>query len=157
MVFKEEFEYLSFKCCYCGFFNPSLKKRPSGPQLKPTISQPVADTSESSDSDLSSVESDQVFTRTGITEETVDNGNLFGPVPRKSTDGELLDQVEKTASEVQDPGDSPVTLMEENESNTNPFEESKHQLQVRVNPYSDDSEPEISPEAPNFEAQEKED
>ncbi|XP_060535141.1 endoplasmic reticulum junction formation protein lunapark isoform X1 [Cylas formicarius] len=32
MAVKEEFEYTSFRCCYCSHFNPSRKKRPAGPQ-----------------------------------------------------------------------------------------------------------------------------
>ncbi|XP_022105552.1 protein lunapark-B-like isoform X2 [Acanthaster planci] len=33
MALQEEFEYLAFKCAYCGVFNPSKKVRPQAPQL----------------------------------------------------------------------------------------------------------------------------
>ncbi|RZC37065.1 lunapark, partial [Asbolus verrucosus] len=33
MALKEEFDYLSFRCCYCLAFNPARKKRPAAPKL----------------------------------------------------------------------------------------------------------------------------
>ena len=35
MALKEEFEFISYICCYCKRFNPSRKTRPMAPQLKP--------------------------------------------------------------------------------------------------------------------------
>ncbi|KAK3930567.1 Endoplasmic reticulum junction formation protein lunapark-B [Frankliniella fusca] len=35
MALKEEFEYLSFRCCYCHYFNPARKQRPQAPRLSP--------------------------------------------------------------------------------------------------------------------------
>lgn len=58
MAFKEEFEYLSFSCCYCGTLNPSRKTRPSGPKFESTASLSGTLTTHSSDSDSSS-ESDR--------------------------------------------------------------------------------------------------
>lgn len=34
MALREEFEYLSFRCCYCMTYNPSRKLRPSAPKLE---------------------------------------------------------------------------------------------------------------------------
>ncbi|KAL0127634.1 hypothetical protein PUN28_003131 [Cardiocondyla obscurior] len=34
MALKEEFEYFAFRCCYCGFFNPARKQKPSAPKLE---------------------------------------------------------------------------------------------------------------------------
>lgn len=33
MALKEEFEYFAFRCCYCGFWNPARKQKPSAPKL----------------------------------------------------------------------------------------------------------------------------
>ncbi|XP_072174085.1 endoplasmic reticulum junction formation protein lunapark-B-like [Diadema setosum] len=33
MALKEEFEYLAFRCAYCGTFNPAKKVRPNAPKL----------------------------------------------------------------------------------------------------------------------------
>ncbi|XP_051169668.1 endoplasmic reticulum junction formation protein lunapark-A [Leptopilina boulardi] len=33
MALKEEFEYFGFKCCYCNFWNPARKQKPSAPKL----------------------------------------------------------------------------------------------------------------------------
>lgn len=34
MAVREEFEYISFKCCYCYAFNPARKQRPTAPKLE---------------------------------------------------------------------------------------------------------------------------
>uniref|UniRef100_A0A0B6ZQE6 Endoplasmic reticulum junction formation protein lunapark n=1 Tax=Arion vulgaris TaxID=1028688 RepID=A0A0B6ZQE6_9EUPU len=34
MALKEEFEYLSFRCCYCYILNPAKKQRPLAPRLE---------------------------------------------------------------------------------------------------------------------------
>lgn len=33
MALQEEFEYVSYYCCYCFMFNPPRKLRPTGPRL----------------------------------------------------------------------------------------------------------------------------
>lgn len=33
MALKEEFEYFSFRCCYCFYWNPARKQRPQAPRL----------------------------------------------------------------------------------------------------------------------------
>ncbi|XP_015610346.1 endoplasmic reticulum junction formation protein lunapark-A isoform X4 [Cephus cinctus] len=33
MALKEEFEYFGFRCCYCNFWNPARKQKPSAPKL----------------------------------------------------------------------------------------------------------------------------
>lgn len=35
MALKEEFEYLSFRCSYCHYYNPARKQRPQAPRLSP--------------------------------------------------------------------------------------------------------------------------
>lgn len=34
MALKEEFEYFAFRCCYCNFWNPARKQKPSAPKLE---------------------------------------------------------------------------------------------------------------------------
>ncbi|XP_043265730.1 endoplasmic reticulum junction formation protein lunapark-A [Colletes gigas] len=34
MALKEEFEYLGFRCCYCNFWNPARKQKPSAQKLE---------------------------------------------------------------------------------------------------------------------------
>ncbi|GAB1598196.1 endoplasmic reticulum junction formation protein lunapark-A-like isoform X2 [Argonauta hians] len=33
MAIKEEFEFISFRCCYCYYLNPAKKQRPQAPKL----------------------------------------------------------------------------------------------------------------------------
>jgi hypothetical protein len=43
MALQEEFEYVSYYCCYCYQFNPPRKMRPMGPRLPvPPSPAPVA-------------------------------------------------------------------------------------------------------------------
>lgn len=55
MAVREEFEYISFRCCYCYHLNPARKKRPTAPRLEiePNKSQRIKRFS-SSDSDKNS-------------------------------------------------------------------------------------------------------
>ena len=53
MALKDEFEYLSFKCCYCGAYNPARKLRPSAPRITSTLS-PVGEVIASNDADTAS-------------------------------------------------------------------------------------------------------
>ncbi|XP_078334560.1 endoplasmic reticulum junction formation protein lunapark-B-like isoform X2 [Crassostrea virginica] len=34
MALKEEFEYIAYRCAYCGFLNPARKERPTAPKLE---------------------------------------------------------------------------------------------------------------------------
>lgn len=35
MAMVEEFDYVSYKCAYCGKLNPARKQRPAAPLLTP--------------------------------------------------------------------------------------------------------------------------
>lgn len=39
MAVREEFEYISFRCCYCYYLNPARKKRPAAPKLESDINK----------------------------------------------------------------------------------------------------------------------
>ncbi|KAF7283953.1 hypothetical protein GWI33_022778 [Rhynchophorus ferrugineus] len=55
MALKEEFEYISFRCCYCSHFNSARKKKPVGPKFEAPVIPPRAlMAAESSDSEKSS-------------------------------------------------------------------------------------------------------
>lgn len=47
MALKEEFEYLSYKCCYCYNFNPARKQRPDLPKQLSQSMQSLTDISRS--------------------------------------------------------------------------------------------------------------
>lgn len=63
MALKEEFEYLSFRCCYCYFLNPARKKRPPAPKLQIEAKQQLSihgpDTSESEKNSSTDTDSEQ--------------------------------------------------------------------------------------------------
>ncbi|KAG6802415.1 Protein lunapark-B [Apis mellifera caucasica] len=48
MALKEEFEYFGFRCCYCNFWNPARKQKPSIPKPECNVgfSSPSSTTSE---------------------------------------------------------------------------------------------------------------
>ncbi|KAJ8963101.1 hypothetical protein NQ318_018566 [Aromia moschata] len=79
MALKEEFEYLSFRCCYCSAFNPACKKRPTGPKfessISPTKALPAPDSSESDKSTDSDAESKKLII-TELRSDSPDTGRL---------------------------------------------------------------------------------
>lgn len=90
MSLKEEFEYLSFRCCYCSAFNPARKKRPTGPKFETGASPLKALPSTASDSDRNSAsDSDADSTKPLITEPRGDS-----PDVRKLSDVEKLSDAE---------------------------------------------------------------
>eukprot|EP00106_Octopus_bimaculoides_P010801 XP_014778243.1 PREDICTED: protein lunapark-like [Octopus bimaculoides] len=40
MAIREEFEFISFRCCYCYYLNPAKKQRPQAPKLDLVSPQP---------------------------------------------------------------------------------------------------------------------
>lgn len=64
MALKEEFEYLTFRCCYCYSVNPARKKRLQAPKLLQDLQTTIAkaktsDTSESDKNSPSDTETDE--------------------------------------------------------------------------------------------------
>ncbi|CAI9722268.1 Hypothetical predicted protein [Octopus vulgaris] len=52
MAIREEFEFISFRCCYCYYLNPAKKQRPQAPKLdlvspQPSLSNPALQAPES--------------------------------------------------------------------------------------------------------------
>lgn len=69
MALREEFEYISYRCCYCHYWNPARKQRPVAPRLPdPSIIQStdVDSSDESSKSERNSVAGSR---RSSITED----------------------------------------------------------------------------------------
>ncbi|EFA06588.1 Protein lunapark-like Protein [Tribolium castaneum] len=92
MAIKEEFEYLSFRCCYCLTFNPSRKKRPIAPKLDNTLS--IKDKrSAISDSDSDSDTAEPIITEP-LTEHNVTESEKLSDYDVKNSD------TESTAMEV---------------------------------------------------------
>ncbi|XP_015115483.1 endoplasmic reticulum junction formation protein lunapark-A isoform X1 [Diachasma alloeum] len=42
MALKEEFEYFGFRCCYCNYWNPARKQKPSAPKLETEAASPFS-------------------------------------------------------------------------------------------------------------------
>lgn len=42
MALREEFEYIAFRCCYCFYWNPARKQRPTAPRLPAGPPMPAA-------------------------------------------------------------------------------------------------------------------
>lgn len=68
MAVREEFEYISFRCCYCYHLNPARKNRPTAPKLEfDTNKSPRTKRFSSSDSDKNSeLETDSDTDKTKI-------------------------------------------------------------------------------------------
>lgn len=131
MAFKEEFEYLSFKCCYCGCFNPSRKKRQSVPKFESKLSPSRTLTSPSTDSDVSSDESSSKPIITEINEplDIINTSNVEN-IPQIALEDNIdsvlpqaisctLKDSACSTTETQDRGDSQNSS---NNENINPFE-----------------------------------
>lgn len=59
MAYRDEAEYISFRCCYCYTLNPALKKRPVAPKFEYELqSAPDSDSDSEKDSPSDSGESD---------------------------------------------------------------------------------------------------
>lgn len=95
MSLKEEFEYLSFRCCYCSAFNPARKKRPTGPKFEASSSMLKALPSTASDSDRNSAsDSDAELTKPTVMEPREDSPDIG-----KVSDVEKLSDMDSTEAE----------------------------------------------------------
>lgn len=138
MVFKEEFEYLSFKCCYCGFFNPSRKKRPSGPKFEPKLSPSRTVTTHSSDSEDSSGDSD-CSSKPVITEITSDivgdTNDRKISISEVENDTSSQKEINSITTANGDSGFSHAGLQESGESQTDTAYEQSYN--ANLNPFED--------------------
>merc|ERR1719350_1932236 len=51
MALKEEFEYIAYRCCYCHYWNPARKQRPTAPKLEASSTLRTQASTESSSSE----------------------------------------------------------------------------------------------------------
>lgn len=84
MALKEEFEYMSFRCCYCYGFNPARRQRPMAPRLefftpRPTVTKLEEKLDESDEDDEEEEEGDHK--ESGDTK----RGGIEGTVPASVT------------------------------------------------------------------------
>lgn len=124
MALKEEFEYITFNCYYCGSLNPSRKKRLSGPKFEPTLSPAPTLTTHSSDSDVSSGES----------------ASSSEPVIPRVTSNTVGANEGITPARLEDSGDSQsgnANSGQSYEANLNPFS-SRNQSGDGRNPFTDE-------------------
>ncbi|XP_018575350.1 endoplasmic reticulum junction formation protein lunapark-A [Anoplophora glabripennis] len=99
MSLKEEFEYLSFRCCYCSASNPARKKRPTGPKFETSPLRALP--ANTSDSDKNSAsDSDAESTKAIVTEPNED----FPDIGKFSDTDKLCD------SDFNDSGDTEKVL-----------------------------------------------
>lgn len=106
MALKEEFEYLSYRCCYCYTLNPARKKRPAAPRLELSIRnqsppQTGTDTSDSekkssSDSESEDLSSDKVTMIYGAESSQIPNGK---EIDRSATPPKLEELVEEVSDD----------------------------------------------------------
>lgn len=101
MALKEEFDFLSFRCCYCHFWNAARKQRPQAPRL-PDLSRSDNGGDHTSESELESPSDTES-----------DDGPITSTPERKVADGSSAGAVENEATSHTDkeststPSDSP--------------------------------------------------
>ncbi|XP_043285048.1 endoplasmic reticulum junction formation protein lunapark-B isoform X5 [Venturia canescens] len=97
MALKEEFEFFGFRCCYCNFWNPARKQKPSAPRLEdPTSPQLNLQSPKISDLEISSASSSS-DSDIEIMEKPSDH---LGPETEKDTSTEPRTEEEKTSENV---------------------------------------------------------
>jgi len=53
MALREEFEFIAYRCCYCHYWNPARKQKPTAPKLEASALRPQVSTESSSDEEES--------------------------------------------------------------------------------------------------------
>lgn len=121
MALQEEFEYLAFRCAYCGTLNPARKKKPVAPKLEidslHAFENPL-DTSESERKSSTDSESDEPDETTKVT-------TLFNAEDAKSANSDKNNDVHDFVEDVKESDNTTTTENEssENISNNVKFEE----------------------------------
>lgn len=97
MALQEEFEYIAFKCPFCGTFNPSRKTRPSAPKLPESGPSSSAEQASSAD--------DQSGSESEGDEQAEDGTNMLTAPPSDATsrqDPSVKPQTEPPSDDPQD-------------------------------------------------------
>lgn len=101
MALKEEFEYFGFRCCYCGFWNPARKQKPSAPKLE--FDNPAA-ASTTSEANLSRDTDEETIKLTEL--ETCTQSDTDSDIEVVERPGETSDTPESETKELLDENES---------------------------------------------------
>lgn len=105
MALREEFEYISYRCCYCHYWNPARKQRPVAPKLPNPALLKLSDPDSSEESSKSEANSRAHSRRSSVVgSETAgeEAGKSVASIPSSSGHQEGADTVE--AADRQEPG-----------------------------------------------------
>lgn len=80
MALREEFEYIAYRCCYCHYWNPARKQRPTAPKLE------TASTSRSSQPESSSSSDEEQESRRPSKDESHSTKELESTTATTSSD-----------------------------------------------------------------------
>lgn len=119
MAVREEFEYISFRCCYCYHLNPARKKRPTAPKLEfdTNKSQQRIRRFSSSDSDKNSeLETDSETEKTRLNKSPV--MDLRTSDTEKTSDFDKLSDLDMKNSDGESPQPSTDQVVENIASST---------------------------------------
>ncbi|XP_046403354.1 endoplasmic reticulum junction formation protein lunapark-B isoform X3 [Ischnura elegans] len=107
MALREEFEYLSFRCCYCYHWNPARKQRPHAPRL-PTLPPPGSPSARNKDAEESGSEEEgsEESSSDGQEGEPRAEGNRQARESEEDACTDSGDAVSKESKEESSPGES---------------------------------------------------
>ncbi|XP_045207608.2 endoplasmic reticulum junction formation protein lunapark-B-like [Mercenaria mercenaria] len=94
MAMKEEFEYITFRCCYCYAMNPAKKKRPFAPRIEPPAPVPKIQTTSSQEDSDNEDEDDDSEGSDDDDAGANENGDDFTPDPSRNRNAETEESME---------------------------------------------------------------
>ncbi|KYQ56139.1 Protein lunapark-B [Trachymyrmex zeteki] len=115
MALKEEFEYFAYKCCYCGFWNPARKQKPSAPKLD--IDNPATVSSAESEDNLPHNTDEETIKPSDNEQQTCTHSDTDSDIEVVERPGETSDIPESETKE----------LLKENKSEENKIQSSEIQ------------------------------
>lgn len=130
MALKEEFEYISYRCCYCYTLNPARKKRPQAPKLNSDLQmKDDKDTSESEKNSASDTESEPETTPPNILTFTPPELKTIFDAKEKDDDDDDLDKSKSDLNEE-------LNIIEAGSSNSSSVEEETKPASPEITPSS---------------------
>ncbi|XP_018354473.1 PREDICTED: protein lunapark-B isoform X2 [Trachymyrmex septentrionalis] len=98
MALKEEFEYFAYRCCYCGFWNPARKQKPSAPKLD--FDNPATTLSAESEASLPHNTDEETIKLTDNELETCTHSDTDSDIEVVERPGETADSPESETKEL---------------------------------------------------------